>query len=377
VARWQIITGEYPPQFGGVADYTRLVARGLAAAGDDVTIWAPYAAHASGPENDDGIRVGRISDHFGRRGLSELNHGIDRRAQILVQYVPHAYGMKAMNVPFSIWLFGQRRGDVSVMFHEVAYPFVRGQAVRLNTLAAVHRAMAAIVARAAKRIFIAAEEWRALLRPYVPASCPITWTPVPSNIPLVHDREAVMSRRARYAERGETIIGHFGNYGVAHSAMLRDSLLPILESNHNVKLLLIGRNSERFGASLAALNPSFASRLHATGIVDSRDVSVCISACDLMLQPYPGGITTRNASAIAALAHARPVVTNAGPLTENLWPNSNAVVALRSEGARELGIAALDLARDRERVRAMGCAAAALNSDVFDLRHTLRALGEN
>ena len=38
---WHIITGEYPPQPGGVSDYTRLVAEGLAAAGDAVTVWAP------------------------------------------------------------------------------------------------------------------------------------------------------------------------------------------------------------------------------------------------------------------------------------------------------------------------------------------------
>ncbi len=38
---WQIVTGEYPPQPGGVSDYTRLVARGLAGAGDRVEVWAP------------------------------------------------------------------------------------------------------------------------------------------------------------------------------------------------------------------------------------------------------------------------------------------------------------------------------------------------
>ena len=31
---WHILTGEYPPECGGVGHYTRLVARGLAAAGD-------------------------------------------------------------------------------------------------------------------------------------------------------------------------------------------------------------------------------------------------------------------------------------------------------------------------------------------------------
>ena len=38
--RWAILTGEYPPQFGGVSDYTRNVATGLVAAGDVVTVYA-------------------------------------------------------------------------------------------------------------------------------------------------------------------------------------------------------------------------------------------------------------------------------------------------------------------------------------------------
>jgi hypothetical protein len=36
---WAILTGEYPPQAGGVSDYTRLVARGLAECGDRVHDW--------------------------------------------------------------------------------------------------------------------------------------------------------------------------------------------------------------------------------------------------------------------------------------------------------------------------------------------------
>ena len=35
---WQVITGEYPPQPGGVGDYTAQVAAGLAAAGDEVHV---------------------------------------------------------------------------------------------------------------------------------------------------------------------------------------------------------------------------------------------------------------------------------------------------------------------------------------------------
>ena len=37
---WHMITGEYPPQAGGVSDYSRVVARGLVAAGDAVHVYA-------------------------------------------------------------------------------------------------------------------------------------------------------------------------------------------------------------------------------------------------------------------------------------------------------------------------------------------------
>ena len=105
----EIITGEYPPQSGGVADYTRLVARGLAAAGDEVHVWAPAVP---GPEPDDpGVTVHRLPGRFGPQGLAALDAGLRRLpgpARILVQYVPHAFGWKAMNVPFCLWLRARR-----------------------------------------------------------------------------------------------------------------------------------------------------------------------------------------------------------------------------------------------------------------------------
>ena len=40
---WHILTGEYPPRPGGVADYTSQVAAGLAEAGDEVHVWTTGA----------------------------------------------------------------------------------------------------------------------------------------------------------------------------------------------------------------------------------------------------------------------------------------------------------------------------------------------
>ena len=38
---WHVITGEYPPQRGGIGDYTELLAAGLAAEGHAVSVWCP------------------------------------------------------------------------------------------------------------------------------------------------------------------------------------------------------------------------------------------------------------------------------------------------------------------------------------------------
>ncbi len=124
---WNIITGEYPPQPGGVSDYTRLVADALAAAGDEVCVYAPPAAATdlSQPPN---LRVYRLADHFGRRGLKELAQVSerDRTARMLVEYVPHAFGMKAMNVPLCLMLLRRRNSsNITVMFHEVAIRYLR------------------------------------------------------------------------------------------------------------------------------------------------------------------------------------------------------------------------------------------------------------
>jgi len=119
---WHIITGEYPPQPGGVSDYTHLVARELTHSGDEVDVWAPECL-GSQDDLETGIRVHRLPGHFGPRALAVLDRAIasGRHERILVQYVPHAFGLKAMNLPFCYWLYARRRWNIDVMFHEVAF----------------------------------------------------------------------------------------------------------------------------------------------------------------------------------------------------------------------------------------------------------------
>lgn len=320
---WAILTGEYPPQAGGVADYTRVVARRLADAGDRVTVFAPTCA---GEVSDTGVSVVRLPDHFGRRGRAVVLDHLRRTKtdRILVQYVPHGFGRKAMNVPFAGWVrFTLRRvAPVWVMFHEVAFPFVR-RPLKHNLIAVANRLMARLVADAADRVFVSTPAWGTLLRTLAPRGRPAEWLPVPSNLPTSADPAPV--RRTLPAG---TVIGHFGTYGGAVAELL-EAVLPALLKNASDRVaLLVGRNADRFRDRLLARSPELAGRVVATGELGPDAAAAHLAACDLIVQPYPDGVSCRRTSVMASLALGLPVVTNRGPLSESVWDAEESGVTL-------------------------------------------------
>src|SRR5713226_5422598 len=97
--------------------------------------------------------VHRLPGNFGPRDLEILESALRRLPRpfrLLVQYVPHAFGAKGMNVPFCWWL-SRRPEPVWVMFHEVAFPLSPRQPLAHHVLAIVTRLMAELVARKAER----------------------------------------------------------------------------------------------------------------------------------------------------------------------------------------------------------------------------------
>lgn len=374
---WHIIAPEYPPARGGVADYTRLVALGLAARGARVHLWAPALPAADAPEP--GVEVHRLPGRFGRRALAAMGDGLNAAAapRILVQYVPHGFGMRAMNLPFCLWLYRRRRAaDISVMFHEVAYPLNRNQPLRHSVIALTNRAMAAALTRAARRCFVAGAGWERLLRPLAPAGCAISWLPVPSNIPVAENPEGVRAVRRLLAVEGGLVLGHFGT---GREAWITDTLAAVaatlLRERPAASLLLMGRDSRELRKRLLVRAPDLGARVHATGPLAPDALSLHLSACDLMLQPYAEGVSGRRTSLMAALAHRRAVVTTDGVLTEPLWAQSRAV-ALASIDAAALESTVLRLLDDAGERERLGEAAGALYAERFDLAHTLAALAE-
>ena len=371
--QWHIITGGYPPQPGGVSDYTRRVAVELARAGDAVNIWAPACGVAD--PIDAGVAVHRLPGHFGPRAIALLDRQLSRNpARILVQYVPHAFGFKAMNFPFVSWLYARRRANISVMFHEVAYPVDASQSLKHNLLGWATRKMAAIVARAASRIFVSTSSWEPQLRALSGTAKPIVSIPVPSNLPVVEDCLEVQALRQRHWPVEGPIVGHFGTYGDSIAELL-DRILPaILVDVPHASAFLIGRNSEGYRERLIARNPELTPRIVATGMLGERDASAHISACDLMLQPYPDGISTRRTTAMVGLAHGRALVTTSGHLTEPLWAESGAVAISPVNKPPENASLVSHLLLDATHRQQLAAAGRALYRSKFDINNTVAAL---
>jgi glycosyltransferase involved in cell wall biosynthesis len=327
VIRWHIVTGEYPPQFGGVSDYSRLLARGLAQAGDAVDVWAP-ACFAAAAE-DEGVAVHRLPGHFGPRALALLDRALrrdDAAARLLVQYVPHMYGCKAMNVPFCAWLWSRARPAPWIMFHEVAFPMAWRQPLRRNVLGAAHRLMAVMAARSAARIFVAIPQWEERLKSLVSIRCPIAWLPIPSNLPTHVDEASAHEVRCRLLPGGEgSLVGHFGTFGASTVQMLERLLPNVLGTDPRRIGLLLGRGAAEFAESLRRSHPALQDRLHACGNVPADVVARHLAACDVLLQPFIDGVSSRRTSLMASLALGKAIVTTRGPATEPVWQENHLV----------------------------------------------------
>ncbi len=118
-------------------------------------------------------------------------------------------------------------------------------------------------------------------------------------------------------------------------------------------------------------------RLHSTGYLSSDRVGDHLAACDLLIQPYPDGVTTRRTSVMTGLARGCPVVTTAGHLTEPLWAEQGAVALVDVGDPARFAAAAEELLRDGEARDRLGARAREVYDAHFSvsrLVHTLRAV---
>jgi glycosyltransferase involved in cell wall biosynthesis len=306
-----LLTGEYPPRPGGVGDYADRLASALRTLGHYVevlTSTVPGLPPSSPPDADR-----RIAD-WGLAVWRQIETAADAiRADFLhIQYQPGAFQLKGAVNLLPLWLRLRRPNLRTVTtFHDLRVPYLFPRAGPLRSLA-VHTLLRA----SHGAIFVDSADIAG-----VPPSPTRRWIPIGSNVPNAPpaDFDRATARRALGAQPDTLLIGYFGflSAGKGADTLLR-ALRRLLDSGRPARLALIGatagasnptdRADESAALGLARaldLEPHIA----ATGYLDPPAVSAHLLACDALALPYRDGASFRRGTLLAAMQHARPIVT--------------------------------------------------------------------
>jgi glycosyltransferase involved in cell wall biosynthesis len=101
-----------------------------------------------------------------------------------------------------------------------------------------------------------------------------------------------------------------------------------------------------------------------------------LAACDVVLQPYADGISSRRTSVMASVALGKPVVSHVGAQTEPIWQAAHAVMLARDESTHAYVDAVEALLLEPELGRAIGDKARSLYRVQFSIDRTIRVLRE-
>lgn len=370
-----LITGEYPPRSGGVGNYTVRLAAALAARGCDVHVWCPALDESA---SDGRIHLHALPDGFGSQSRATLERAlVDLPGRAVLQYVPNALGRRGANLSFCRWVARMTRQghDLRVMFHEPYFYFTMRRPLR-NALALVQRAMAAALLRGASVVYLSTETWIRYLRALAPATARFITMPIPSTLPSSAPDAAAARWRARVGH-GAPLVGHFGTYGSDVASELEPAAAALLDAARDAHLLLVGHRSEAFATLMKARHPDVGDRMHASGSLPDADAAAALKACDLLLQPYPDGVTTRRTSVMAGLALGVATVTTTGALTEQVWHDTKAAVLVPASNSSALRDAAIALIRSESARRTQAARGKQVYEDRFAIEHAAAILLED
>ena len=332
--RIALLTGEYPPQPGGVGDYTRRLGQALAARGHVVFVYTIYDLRFRMYDLCDPNRASEVVDHISDWGWGSWRHVIaaleQTRPDLLhIQYQTGAYDMRpAVNLlPWRLRGLPTRPA-VTVTMHDLLLPYLfpkAGPLRRWVTRRLLRDADALVVTNEADLdqvcgtwdVGLGARNSRAHVaqalspKPQAPSLIPIG-----SNIavapPAGYERAAWRAKLGVAAD--ETLVAYFGL--ISRTKGL-DTLLDALERlPRRFRLLVIGGaatapEDRAFAAEIARrmAAPDLHGRAIVTGHSPDAEVSAHLLAADIAALPYADGASFRRGSLLAALAHGVPTVT--------------------------------------------------------------------
>jgi glycosyltransferase involved in cell wall biosynthesis len=306
-----LISGEYPPDQGGVGDFTRELGKGLATLGRDVHVITGKSP-TSNPKSP--IPVHREIGDWGWGCWKQIRQIAQREhLDVLnVQFQTAAYGMHP-----AVHFVPRHEGrpPVVVTFHDLKVPYLfpkagplRWQVVQMLA----QRADGAIVTNVEDEIQISNPKSQISNLARIPIGSNIA-----PRLPGAYDRDRW---RAQWrVGPQDLLLGYFGFLNERKGGEdLVEVLAALVARRLPVHLVFIGG---RVGTSDPA-NVAYAKqvdhliaerglskRVHHTEFVPPEEVSASLEAVDVCVLPYRDGVSMRHGSMHACLAHGRPIVT--------------------------------------------------------------------
>lgn len=353
-----LISGEYAPMQGGVADFTREIARSFVALGHEVFILTDESGYG---ENDAGITVEARVRNW---NISSLLHvrpwARDNRLDVVnLQYQTAAYQMAGL-VHFLPHLLGQI--PFVVTFHDLRIPYLFPKAGPLRW-----RAVRQLAIDADAAITTNYEDKHRLARSI--GADRVQQIPIGSNIhsQLRDGFDRDMWRARLGVGRDERLLAYFGflNSSKGVDTLIR-ALAQVISEGLSCRLLMLGG---RTGSS-DPTNVSYAAQIDAlidelavgqrvlwTGYVNAEEVSGYLYACDFCVLPFKDGVSFRRGTFMAALVHGCPTITTfpAGSLPELVHGEN--VLLVPADSVDELAQAVRSLATDPQLAKCIGAGA--------------------
>ncbi len=325
-----MITGEYPPLRGGIADYTQ---RLVGALGDLDVVPSVLTSRQAATERQAPWVLShvrrwdrsswRLVAHLAQRQRWELVH---------VQYQPAAYELRAA-ITLLPWVLQRTMPHLKVVttFHDLRVPYLFPKAGPLRQL------MVRLLANRSDAVIAVAAEDVPLLwrwhtrgprfafrnRPAAPAS--LAHIAVGNNLdaspPAGFDRDLW---RARIGAAPDTlVVGHIGfvNRSKGVDILIR-ALARLLSQGLDVRVLMIGEQvgssdteNVRYLAEVTALIERLRLQpyVHWTGFQQSESLAAWLRCADVAALPFLDGASQRRTSLLGCLAHGLPTITVAPP----------------------------------------------------------------
>lgn len=377
---WHFFTSEFPPQKGGVGLYANGLAQALYTEGHQVTVYSGMLAKKQINVNlthTVEFPVNRNIKNWDPNYLdTEIKASSKGNKHKLFFHLSSKMNLQTNPNLISNW-FEKKKSDgfeIWVMIHELHPKF---KLKHIRKWLKYKKSLKAFI-KHADHVLVTNNLWSDRLAKITKSKQKLTFVPVSTTIPVTADPQNSFNLKKSFIERDDQIIiGSFGSFNDPKILFEYDQVMPkILRNNPDVIWLSLGRESEDFCKHFKKVHPEVADQIAYTGELNLEALSAHISACDILFQPYPDGVSTKRSSLMAGLAHGKPIVTSYGKNTGEIWNQEQILLMGDTKHPESMYILLDQLLQDKDLQLRLSQKSSQFYIEHFSLQHTVSLIAK-